>query len=64
MFEAPGSDIVSVRVTKDVVKGTQPAEYVRSPERLKDEEPPQNTEGAEIYNDDIEMYAGDASSRL
>lgn len=64
MFEAPGSDIVSVHITKDVVKGTKPAEYVHSPEKLKEEDATQPGEGTEIYNDDIEMYAGDASSRL
>ncbi|XP_031567303.1 ATP-dependent Clp protease ATP-binding subunit clpX-like, mitochondrial isoform X2 [Actinia tenebrosa] len=64
MFEAPGSDIVSVRITKDVVKGTKPAEYVHSPEKLNEDEATQPGEGTDIYNDDIEMYAGDASSRL
>lgn len=62
MFEAPGSDIKSVRITKSVVKGTKPAEYTRAPEKSGDEETNENT--TETENDDVEMYAGDASSRM
>ncbi|KXJ19360.1 ATP-dependent Clp protease ATP-binding subunit clpX-like, mitochondrial [Exaiptasia diaphana] len=64
MFEAPGSDIISVRISKDVVKGTKPADYTRAPERPGDEDATENSTATEIDNDDVEIYAGDAKSRL
>ena len=31
MFEVPGSDIIEVQITEDVVQGTDEAEYIRRP---------------------------------
>lgn len=35
MFEIPGSDIASVRVTKDVVLGRSPPSYIRGVKQEK-----------------------------
>lgn len=64
MFEAPGSDIISVRVSKDVVKGTKQADYTRAAERSGSENAAESSTGTDIYNDDVEIYAGDAKSRM
>lgn len=37
MFDVPGSNITAVMITEKVVKGEEPAAYIRSPKLTKDE---------------------------
>jgi hypothetical protein len=37
MFECPESDIVAVRVDKDMVDGDKPVEYIRRTRPVRDE---------------------------
>ncbi|KAL9987208.1 hypothetical protein ACROYT_G001479 [Oculina patagonica] len=56
MFDAPGSDIRAVYIDEHVVEGSKKAEYVMAPE----EEAP----SADANEEEEEIYAGDASSRV
>lgn len=56
MFDAPGSNIRAVFVDEHVVEGNKKAEYVMAPE----EEAP----SADANEEEEEIYAGDASSRV
>lgn len=56
MFDAPGSNIRAVYVDEHVVEGNKKAEYVMAPE----EEAP----SADANEEEEEIYAGDASSRV
>jgi hypothetical protein len=47
MFEVPGSDITSVILTEDVVKGKTGPGYERSPKNTNDEEPSDEDSGYE-----------------
>lgn len=40
MFEVPGSDVNTVLITEDCVKGLTPPEYIRGPSTSTSDEPP------------------------
>ena len=56
MFDAPGSNIRAVFIDEHVVEGNKKAEYAMAPE----EEAP----SADTNEEEEEIYAGDASSRV
>ena len=56
MFDAPGSNIRAVFIDKHVVEGNKKAEHAMAPE----EEAP----NADANEEEEEIYAGDASSRV
>lgn len=55
MFDAPGSDIRAVFIDEHVVEGSKKAEYVMAPEEAP---------SADANEEEEEIYAGDASSRV
>lgn len=45
MFEVPGSDVKTVLITEDCVKGSTPPEYIKhSPSSTNTDEPPTTTQ--------------------
>lgn len=44
MFEVPGSDVKTVLITEDCVKGLCPPEYIRGPSSSTDTDEPPNTQ--------------------
>ena len=57
MFEAPGSNIRAVRIDEDVLLGKKKADYVMAPQESE------RVENPEGFQEDDEIFAGDASSR-
>lgn len=44
MFEVPGSDVKTVLITEDCVKGQCPPEYIRGPSSSTSTDEPPNTQ--------------------
>lgn len=47
MFEVPGSDVRTVLITEECVKGQTPPEYIRGPSTSTTSDEPSNTNSTE-----------------